>query len=260
MKEFFARLNPTERRFVVGVGVVFFLVLNIVFVWPHFGDWGRTRQKMTTARNKLATFEKGANDIPALKRDIAIYQKGGEVVPAEDQMIRFFRLIQSQASASGVIIITMGGTRQTASDNPFFVEQNQTITVQSSETNLVNFLYHLGADSNSLIRVRDLSIQPDSPRQQLVARVTLVASYQRNAPALGKAAATATPKTAPPTAAPKPATPAAPKATAPPPAAKPPTSGTAAGPKPLLPKPGLPGLPGSAPGTNALKPLTPNKK
>ncbi len=34
-----------------------------------------------------------------------------------------------------------------------------------------------------MIRVRDLELQPDPQRQKLNAKILLVASYQRNAPA-----------------------------------------------------------------------------
>jgi hypothetical protein len=252
MKEFFARLNPTERRFVVGVAVVFFLVVNIVWVWPHFGDWGRTRADLDKARGLLATYVRGTNQIPALEEAIAKFRGEGKFVPPENQILEFFRHIQNQAAASHVGIISMGNSRQAAAaDNPFFVEQNQTIQLQSQEKELVDFLYQLGADPKSLIRVRVLSVQPDPPRQSLSTRVTLVASYQRKAPA--PAASAAAP--APATTTPKPVTPAAP-ATAPNPQ----------GPKPLTPNPQTP-RPGPAqqkppllPPGRPLQPLTPNKK
>jgi hypothetical protein len=183
MKEFFARLNPIERRFVVGVGVLFFLVINLVWVWPHFADWGQTRERMSTESNKLIQFRQGLDKVPGLKREIEKYQKQGEVVPAEEQAVRFVRLIQSQAAQSGVIIVNMGSQRQSAvTNNAFFVEQNETVTLQSGEKQLVDFLYNLGAGT-SLIRVKVLSLQPDQSHQQLTSRVTLIASYQRKAPA-----------------------------------------------------------------------------
>lgn len=183
MKEFIARLNPTERRFVVGVAVVFFLVVNVVWVWPHFGDWGKTRTALDNARPLLTKFATGTNQIPALTKEIHNYQIAGSFVPAEDQISRFFRQIQNQAAASHVGILRMSNSRQAApADNPFFVEQNQTVQLQSSEKELVDFLYQLGADSNSLIRVKVLSVQPDPRRENLTTGVTLVASYQRNAP------------------------------------------------------------------------------
>jgi hypothetical protein len=221
MKEFFARLNPTERRFVVGVAVLFFIVINLVWVWPHFSDWGKTRARMDKAHEQLVQFERGTNLIPALQKEIEKYQKQGELVPAEDQSVRFVRLIQNQAAQSGVIIVNMGSQRQSGT-NAFFVEQNETVTLQSGEKQLVDFLYSLGA-GNSLIRVKVLSVQPDPSHQQLATRATLVASYQRKATAARAATPAVPAKT--PAARPPAATPPAAK----PPAAKPPATPAAPG-------------------------------
>ena len=45
------------------------------------------------------------------------------------------------------------------------------------------WISYTGWAGDSLIRVRGLTIKPDLPRQQLGASVTLVASYQKKAPA-----------------------------------------------------------------------------
>jgi hypothetical protein len=206
MKEFFARLNPMERRFVVGVIVVFFLVGNIVWVWPHFSDWGKTKTRMNTASDKHVLFQQGIAKIPALKRDIDKYQKQGDVVPAEDQAVGFVRLIQKQAAQSRVMILDIGGRGRQAgtTNNPFFVEQNQTVRLQSGEKELVDFLYNLGV-GNSLIRVKVLSVQPDQSHQQLSSGVTLIASYQRKTPvARGATPAAAPAAKAPAATVPKP--------------------------------------------------------
>jgi len=191
MKEFFARLNPTERRFVVGVAVVFFLVINIVWVWPHFGDWSATRAKMDDASTKLALFESGTNLIPGLKKEIEKYQKQGELVPPVDQAVRFVRLIQNQTTLFGIVPESMSVQRQTGeTNNPFFMNQTETMTMTSNEKQLVDFLYSLGAGTNSLIRVKALSVMPDGSHQRLTTRVTLVASYQKKAMVPASAAAT----------------------------------------------------------------------
>jgi len=39
VKKLFAQLRPMERRIAIGVLVVFILVLNYVYIWPHFSDW-----------------------------------------------------------------------------------------------------------------------------------------------------------------------------------------------------------------------------
>ena len=57
MKKFFAQLRPLERRLAVGVLVVFILVLNWVFIWPHFSDWSNLRRRLEDARTKLERYQ-----------------------------------------------------------------------------------------------------------------------------------------------------------------------------------------------------------
>jgi hypothetical protein len=80
----------------------------------------------------------------------------------------------------------------TRTNDVFFVEQVQNINVLATEEQLVDFLYKLGTGA-SMIRVRDLELQPDLPHQRLVANIKLVASYQKNPPA-ASAAKTSTAK------------------------------------------------------------------
>src|SRR6185503_13966865 len=93
-----------------------------------------------------------------------------------------------------------------------------------------DFLYNLGL-SSSQIRVRALSVRPDTPRQQLNANITLVANYKKD-PKRAQAAAA-------PTA--RPTTPAAkPGVTTP--VTRPTTSSVPTAPKPIpaAPKPVAP--------------------
>src|SRR6185437_16131150 len=153
---------------------------------------------MSKANTNLHLFEAGTNEIPALQKEIEKYQKQGPLVPPEDQALRFVRLIQNQAAQSGVVPESIVPSRQVGlTNNPFFVESDETMTLQSGEKQLVDFLYNLGAGT-SLIRVKVMSVQPDPSHQRLTTRVTLVASYQRKAvaPAPARAAATPTAKPA----------------------------------------------------------------
>jgi len=181
MKRAFDRLNlrPFERRLVVGVGAAVFLVLNLVFVWPHFGDRSRALADLRKARGVLEKFEQKIAQKPALLAKVKALEAEAEPVPPEDQAIQFLRAIQTQASKSGVNIT--GTSRQTARTNQFFIEQSQTLSIISDEPQLVDFLYHLGT-GGSMIRVRGLSLAPDAPRQRLAGSVTLVASYQKTPP------------------------------------------------------------------------------
>ena len=177
MKSYFSKLNSGERRFLVVVALVVFLVINIFWVWPHFSDWGVIRGRLDTATTTLATFNATFEKTNAWGKEVEILQRGGGNVLAEDQAVAFLRTIQNEAGKSGVQVNSYG--RLITRTNQFFIEQIQTITVTAGEKPLVDFLFSLGS-GDSLVRVRDLSLRPDPPRQQLLANVTLIGSYQKN--------------------------------------------------------------------------------
>jgi Tfp pilus assembly protein PilO len=177
MKKYFENLRPLERRLVIGVAVVVVIVLNWWFVWPHFSDFSNYERRLNDAKSKLATFQAAVAKIPELKKQLAKYETEGDVVAPEDQSIDLMRTIQSQAQTSGFGIQSF--SRPLMTTNEFFVEQQENITVLAPEPELVDFLYHLGV-SSAMIRVRDLSLQPDPPHMRLSADIRLVASYQKN--------------------------------------------------------------------------------
>ena len=180
MKKFFAQLRPLERRLAVGVLVVLILVLNWVFIWPHFSDWSNLRHRLAEAQSKLNLYQTTILQTSHYQAQVKAFETQGNFVALEDQSINFLRTIQSQAQANGVTIVNPGRSL-THTNDAFFVEQIQNVTVSATDDQLVDFLYKLGSDA-SMIRVRDLELQLDSTRQKLNANIRLVASYQRNAP------------------------------------------------------------------------------
>jgi Tfp pilus assembly protein PilO len=191
MKKYLAQLRPLERRLVVGVAVVVVLVLNWAFIWPHFSDWGDLGGRKAAAETKLKTYEAAVAQVPVLKTQVKTFESEGEFVALEDQGVNFLRAIQQQSSQSGVQL--QNSSRPiTKTNDVFFVEQVQNINVLATEAQLVDFLYKLGSGS-SMIRVRDLTLQPDQPHQRLSADIRLVASYQKN-PTPATAAKTSTAK------------------------------------------------------------------
>jgi Tfp pilus assembly protein PilO len=181
VKKFFAQLRPLERRLAVGVLVVVIFVLNLVFIWPHHSDWGSLKDRLVTARTKLKTYQDTVAQTPVYQKQVNSLESSGEAVPADDQAGNFVRSIQLESVASGVQIVSM--TRQpTSSSDPFFMEQAQNVNVLADDKQLVDFLYKLGS-GGSLIRVRNLELQPDVARQHHNAGIQLVASYQKSAPA-----------------------------------------------------------------------------
>ena len=126
--------------------------------------------------------------IPDLQAKVKSFESQGQVVPPDDQAITFTRTILTQAKDSSVAIANTS-RQSTRTNDQFFIEQIQNVNVTATDEQLVDFLYKLGSDA-SMIRVRDLELQPDSPHQHLVANIRLVASYQRSrsAPAESKPA------------------------------------------------------------------------
>jgi Tfp pilus assembly protein PilO len=189
MKKYFAHLRPMERRLAVGVLVVVIIVLNAWLIWPRFSDWGKLQGRLDDARRKLQLYNTTIAQKRNFETELKKFESQGESsVAPEDQTINFMRVIQTQAAESGVGI---GSTsRQMTHTNEFFVEQVQNISVTATDEQLVNFLYKLGSGA-SMIRVRDLELQPDGPRQHLNANIRLVASYQKNPAVPARAAAPA---------------------------------------------------------------------
>jgi len=185
MNKYFAHLRPMERRLAVGVAVILILVLNYVFVWPHFSDWGKLRRRDDDARRKLALYQSVITQTPGYQAQVKALEGQGEFVAPEDQAINFMRTIQSQSAASGVTIVSY--SHSTMHTNQFFMEQTQNINAIATDEQLVDFLYKLGSGA-SMVRVRDLELQPDNTRQHLTANIRLVASYQKSAPASLKSA------------------------------------------------------------------------
>ena len=176
MKKYFAQLRPLERRLAVAALVALFLVLNYVFIWPHFSDWGNLQKRLDNARRNLALYRTTIAEKPKYEALVNKMKGEGGTVAPQDQAINFVRTIDAQSGSSGVSVI--GTSRQMIRTNEFFVELTQNFNVTANDQQLVDFLYKLGSDA-SMIRVRTLDLQPDPAHQHLTARIELIASYQK---------------------------------------------------------------------------------
>jgi hypothetical protein len=187
MNTFLNRLNlrPQERRLVVAVAAILFVVLNIWLVRPHFKDLDRVYQELKRARETLSLYQREADP-----KRIAEYQKrlkeleseGSSVLP-EARGLDLFRTIQTQAQQHRVDIIGDSGvsTASSTKTNEFFEEKARTIQILTEEKNLVDFLVALGS-TNSMIRVKSMNLRPDPSQMKLNGSITLVASYQKARP------------------------------------------------------------------------------
>lgn len=177
MKKYFEQLRPNERRLAVGVIVAVLLVANYVFIWPIFGEWGNLDGKIQQAHQTLKNYHDTINQAPIFEQKLKKFQNEGEFVAQENQAVDFAHTIQNHANKNGVSLINLPGSTLHTND-AFYVERVENISVAATDEQLVNFLYQLGNDP-AMIRVRDLELHPDGPRQRLEAGIQLVASYQK---------------------------------------------------------------------------------
>ena len=169
-------LRPAERRLVVLVAVVLFVVANLIFVWPYFGSWNLANLRLEKARQKLADYQKEMALTNTYRAQLTDFERENPEIPIDDQGLAFQRVLQNQAAQLGIGLNYSRSSTRT--NDPFFLEQVQTVTATAKEKDLVELLYQLGTGS-SLIRVREVTLQPDQNHYALNANITFVASYQR---------------------------------------------------------------------------------
>ncbi len=193
-------LRPQERRFVVVVAVIVFVVLNLWLVWPHFSDWNRLTGKLGRIRADIEKYNKeiakDENPADGFRKQLAALQKqeGNKVLMSEQNQLEATVRVQSNKAGVTVGNFTPDASQHGGPTNEFFEEQSLRITTDSDEAQLVNFLYQVGTDS-SMIRVRDLELKPmDQNRYRLRGMITLTANYQKKPPGAAAPAAKTPPR------------------------------------------------------------------
>lgn len=182
-------LRPSERRLLVGVAVVLFVVINIWFVWPHFGDLQKVQNRRASALKQIGMFNEEIGKKAERETEVARLESATGEVAGRDRAIQLMSAVQKKANAHHV-----GITRQSklmTRTNEFFIEQSQNVTTLSGESELIGFLYDLGSGS-STIRVRDLTLRPEPQRFKLSSTIKLVSSYRLKTPAGEKKSGSAT--------------------------------------------------------------------
>jgi len=204
-------LTPQERRIVVVIAVVVFVVLNLLLVWPHFKDLARIRDELAKTRDTMTKENKAIlldvdpstngykNILKTLER-----QQGGGIV---NQQVQLQKSISDQAIKTGVNISeTRAATTVHPETNEFYEEQSVKITFESQEEQLVNFLFNIGNDP-AMIRVRELNLKTaDANRYRLRGDALLSANYAKKpsvAPPKAVTPAAKQPAGAPPVPGPK---------------------------------------------------------
>jgi hypothetical protein len=186
MTSFLDKLNlrPAERRLVVIVALVVFVVLNIWLIWPQFGSVATWQKKRGEALKKLQNFNDEVKKKSGYEKQLRDLESQGAYVGTEEQAIALSRDVANQATLSGVQVnrFDPAPRSSTGRTNAFFEEQTLIISIANTgEKELVDFLYNLGARS-SLIRVKSMTVSPDPTRMKLQGSITLVASFAKKPP------------------------------------------------------------------------------
>lgn len=197
MKSLFDKLNlgAMERRIVVGAALVLFVVLNALFVWPKFKDWNRVQLDILKAQKTLDDYQKEVDQLPKLQlKETELKGTGGAQLASSEMALALMRTVDAKASAAGILVVNrIPGQSGGPNASAYFEEQSLRISFQNTgDAELLKFMVSLG-ENNSTIRIRDLIVKPDPSQMKLMGELTMVASYQKAAPA-GKPPSTVTPK------------------------------------------------------------------
>lgn len=172
-------LRPQEKRLVLGVGILVFLLVNYFLVWPRFDDLKTHKSAMERSRKKLREYQAEVDKMPKYKETLAKLEEGNPMVESAEQALLLIRRVQEQAARSGVTLASQRPVpKVNIKTNDFFDEEGLAIVFTSGDKELVEFLVTLSGD-NSMIRVRDMDLKPDPSRTQLTCNLTLFASYPK---------------------------------------------------------------------------------
>ncbi len=186
MNNWWQNLNLTsqERKFVIGVAIVFALVLNFLFIWPQFGKWSPVLVERADKQAMLDKYQKTIEQMPKLREQLNnLETNSAAVIVSSDAKTHFRRTVENLAQQHRFYWDSMSQPNVNLnSTNKYFQEITMRVNFKDTEEkNLVNFMYKL-SDGNSSIRVRDFDLKPNNPPMLLQGYLTLVANYEMETP------------------------------------------------------------------------------
>lgn len=184
MNSLFDRFNlaPHERRLVVIVGVIFFAVINVLFIWPKFGEWSRAENRRLAALQTLEKYQREIARIPTYETRLKELESAGtdQVVDEQTVQLRLSDAVQKTATAHGIPVnrLTPQARSGFADENQFFDEKSLVLQTDTQTKELVDFMVSL-AENPMMIRVKDLNLKPNRNLTSLSVTMTLTAAYQK---------------------------------------------------------------------------------
>jgi len=181
MNRLFDRLNLSaqERRLVVLVSCVLFAVLNLWFVWPHFGDYQRLKSQRQQSLVTLVTYQQECARTNEYLGRLTELEKAGDIVLRTDQNSALKELIMDQAAASKLNTGDVDPLpRAIGATNEFFEQRELRLEIlATSPESILDFLMQV-ASKDIAIRVKSLGLKRERNRATLSGNVVLSASFQ----------------------------------------------------------------------------------
>jgi Tfp pilus assembly protein PilO len=190
-QSFFDKLNlrPQERRLVVIVGLIIFVLLNMWFIWPYFDDWGTTKAEIERNETTLERYKREIDNKARYEARLRELETTGSEMLASELELQ--RVVQSQAAAAGVQLGRQTFVKTSSGrTNQFFQEGGLSIEFSSGGKEIVDFLVGVAAQ-NAMIRVREMNISPKENNTRLGGTLVFVGNFQprgTNAPSRNVAA------------------------------------------------------------------------
>jgi hypothetical protein len=183
-------LRPQEKRVLVGLAVVVFVVLNLVLVVPRFKDYGILKKELAATKDTIDKYNrfiyKDTNSVDGYQKVLKDLSKAPEGKVSSTE-IQLEQTVTREAAANGLFIQTIQNVASqvigsSGQSDKFFARQSVRVTIQATEDALVKFLYDVGNDP-AMIRVWELQLNPaDNNRYKLNATMLLTADYQKEVP------------------------------------------------------------------------------
>jgi type II secretory pathway component PulM len=171
------QLRPQERRLLVLGAAILFVVLNLWFVWPHYGELGRVQNQIRGRERTLETFRTELARRDEYLAQLQALEMDGVGVLDRDKDLTLLGTVQTELARGG---ISHSGINTASGGSSEFFEQ-RTLSVNLNPTSpeaLVRFLLSL-ATNQVVLRVKELDLKPDGTKTKLSGSVRIVASFQR---------------------------------------------------------------------------------
>jgi hypothetical protein len=183
------KLSAAERRLVVIIGAVAFVVLNYWLVWPRFGEWQVIGDDIASMERRIKLQGDEIQRRSLYQEAVQRLQSTGTSLPAGEERIQFRRDMERMARETGLQVPRWSDVQPergaNTSTNAFFEPIGLTLSqVSGSEQQFVEFLYRVGT-GHSTVRVKELTLAPGNldarsqGRTNLVGTVKLVANVPR---------------------------------------------------------------------------------